>query len=383
MTTSSTAVGSTMSVRWRSLRWVLLAVIVIVAVATLGAYLTAPRSGGRMDPDSTSPDGAHALVALLRDHGVTVVEADDIDTVEREARPDTLLIAVQTYHLYGNDLLQRLSGLPGDRLLVAPLSVTLEELAPELERSDTTDFGGLTPGCDMREAARAGTVRFDGAETYEAAGATPVVRCYDGALARYSDDERTVTAVGSADFMMNDGLLQEGNAALAMNLAGAADRAIWYAPQQQQLSDDSGGDARLFDLIPEQVTWLVWQLVLVVALVAVWKARRIGPLVAERLPVVVRASETVEGRGRMYRSHRARDRAADALRAATLHRMLPRLGLGPAATPAAVAAAVSGRCGLDTEQVAHTLYGPPPATDTDLVSLARGLDDIERQVAQS
>ena len=29
------------------------------------------------------------------------------------------------------------------------------------------------------------------------------------------------------------------------------------------------------------------------------------------------------------------------------------------------------------------LFGPPPATDTDLVNLANALDNIERQVAQS
>ena len=88
------------------------------------------------------------------------------------------------------------------------------------------------------------------------------------------------------------------------------------------------------------MTWIVLQLCLVVLLVALWKGRRIGPLVAERLPVVVRASETVEGRGRLYRSRRAGDRAADALRTATLQRLLPRLGLGPNADPAAIVAAV-------------------------------------------
>ena len=86
--------------------------------------------------------------------------------------------------------------------------------------------------------------------------------------------------------------------------------------------------ASIFDLIPQNVTWIVWQLCLVVLLVALWKGRRPGPLVAEELPVVVRASETVEGRGRLYRSRRARDRAAAALRTATLQRLLPRLGLG-------------------------------------------------------
>ena len=96
---------------------------------------------------------------------------------------------------------------------------------------------------------------------------------------------------------------------------------------------------------PASVTWIVWQLCLVVLLLALWKGRRVGPLVAEQLPVVVRASETVEGRGRLYRSRRASDRAADALRTATLQRLLPRLGLGPNADPAAVVQTVVQRTG--------------------------------------
>jgi hypothetical protein len=31
----------------------------------------------------------------------------------------------------------------------------------------------------------------------------------------------------------------------------------------------------------------------------------------------------------------------------------------------------------------HNLFGPPPATDDDLVHLANALDNIERQVAHS
>jgi hypothetical protein len=97
----------------------------------------------------------------------------------------------------------------------------------------------------------------------------------------------------------------------------------------------------------------------------------------------VRASETVEGRGRLYRSQRASDRAADALRTATLQRLVPRLGLGPSADQAAIVAAIAQRCGYDARVFGHILFGPPPATDNDLVNLANALDDIERQVAQS
>ncbi len=384
MSQLDSAVGPTVVQRWRSARWVLLALIVIVGVAALSTYLTAPRPGGRMDATSTSPDGARALVTILREHGVDVVVADTVAAAESAARPDTLLVVVQTSHIVGSDLMHRLADLPGDRLLVEPVTRTRELLAPKLRLDGALSFGGAKPDCDLREATRAGDVQFGLADTYAAVDDdTDITRCYGGALVRYSDAGREITAVGTADFMMNSGLLKEGNAALAMNLAGTHPRMIWYAPQTIEGETDSGGGATILDLVPDQVTWIVWQLCLVVVLVAVWKGRRIGPLVAERLPVVVRASETVEGRGRLYRSRRARDRAAEALRTATLQRMLPRLGLGHNAAPPAVVQAVAERCGADPQGVGHVLFGPPPANDPDLVRLANELDNIERQVAQS
>lgn len=380
--TSPTAVGATLSQRWRALRWVALALTVVIAVAAFSTYLTAPRPGGRMEADSTSPDGAHALVTLLRERDVTVIEADTIAEVEQQARSDSLLVVAQTYNLTGEELVNRVAAVPGDRLLVEPITEVRERLAPGIRRAESTPYGGLSPDCDLREATQAGTVQFEVADAYEADSASSVTRCYDGVLVRYTDDGRTITVVGSSHFMMNAGLLEEGNASLAMNLAGTHSRIIWYAPQRSE-GDDSGGESSVMDLIPRQVGWVVWQLVVVVALLAWWKGRRVGPLVAERLPVVVRASETVEGRGRLYRSRRARDLAADSLRTATLQRMVPRLGLGPNASPPAVTQAVAARSGLDSQAVAHALYGPPPAADTDLVHLARELDNIERLVAQS
>ena len=77
MTQADSAVGPTVVQRWRSARWVILALVVIAAVGALGTYLTAPRPGGRMDPESTSSEGARALVSLLRDQGVDVIIAED------------------------------------------------------------------------------------------------------------------------------------------------------------------------------------------------------------------------------------------------------------------------------------------------------------------
>jgi hypothetical protein len=376
----ATATSASGTSRWRSWRWVVPALVALAVVGALSAYLTAPRPGLRMDPESTSPDGAHALVTLLRDYGVEVIVANTVADVERAARSDTQILVAQTQYLTDETLLDRIAKAPGDLLLVEPTARTREALAPDLHIGPANAFDS-NPNCNLREATRAGSVRFGDADSYVVKNGRAVTSCYDGALIRFRDSGRTVTVVGGTKFMTNEGLLQAGNAALAMNLAGARPRLIWYAPHR--VEGEKATATSVMDLIPDSVTWIVWQLWLVVLLVALWRGRRLGPLVSEELPVVVRASETVEGRGRLYRSRRARDRAAAALRTATLQRLMPRLGLGPSAPAPAVVATVARRSGADENFVSYHLFGPPPASDDDLLQLARALDEIERQVTHS
>lgn len=362
---------------WRGILLVLAAVAIVASITT---YLTAPRPGGTMDPGATSPSGARALVTLLGEHGVEVVVAHTVADVERLTRGDSLLLVAQTQYLRDDSLLNRLADVPGDLLLVEPTSRTRAALTPNLRSGAAKQFSSQ-PDCSLREANRAGTVRFGPSDAYRPRGDLQVTSCYGGVLVRYVEAGRTITVVGSNDFMTNGGLLTEGNAALAMNLAGARPRLVWFAPSR--VEGQKSTPSSISDLIPDNVTWIVWQLWLVVILVALWKGRRIGPLVAEEIPVVVRASETVEGRGRLYRSRRARDRAAEALRTATLQRLVPRLGAGSTSDPAAVVMTVARRSGADPEFVRYHLFGPPPTTDQDLLHLARALDDIERQVTHS
>jgi hypothetical protein len=167
---TDSAVGQSVVQRWRSARWFVLALVVIVGVAALVTYLTAPRPGGTMDPASTSSDGARAIVTLLREHGVEVVAAADIAAVERAAGPDTLILIAQTFYLDDDVVLRRLADLPGDRLLLEPLSRTRERLAPAIRLRGGTSRGGAKPDCDLREATRAGQVEFGRSAAYQAAG---------------------------------------------------------------------------------------------------------------------------------------------------------------------------------------------------------------------
>ncbi|MFP5369573.1 MAG: DUF4350 domain-containing protein, partial [Actinomycetes bacterium] len=237
-------------------------------------------------------------------------------------------------------------------------------------------------------AVRAGTVRFRASEVYLTRdGAT---RCYptDGLprLVQVTARGRTVTVLGSGTPLTNEYLAQEGNAALSMNLVGARSSVVWLIPD---LPEPGSSSAQTWqDLVPTGVWLLVVELCVAVVLVALWRMRRMGPVVAESLPVVVRSAETVEGRSRLYRAHRARDRAADALRSGARDRLVPLLGLprGAAQDPAMapeIVSALAARTGWDAQAIGSALYGPEPVDDVRLVALTDFLDDLERQVRQS
>src|SRR4029077_19406963 len=104
-----------------------------------------------------------------------------------------------------------------------------------------------------------------------------------------------------------------------------------------------------------------------------WRSRRLGPLVTERLPVVVHAAETVLGHGQLYRSRHARDRAASTLRTVLLTRICRAVGLPAGSGPDSVVPAVAHGPGAGGERVRDLLYGPAPRTDGALATLARDL----------
>jgi hypothetical protein len=214
------------------------------------------------------------------------------------------------------------------------------------------------------------------------------VRCYPErglaggtgfSLVRYGSGRRLVTVLGSGSVLSNGGLAVAGDAALALNLLRTTPRVVWLVPGPRPAAGRTGRRS-LASLVPAPVYEVALQLGVVVLLTALWRMRRFGPLVAEPLPATVRACETVEGHGRLYRSRRARDRAAAALREAALGRIAARLGL-PRGTPAgAVSQELAVRTGRGADGIQAILSGPVPGDDAALVRLAADLDALEEQV---
>ncbi|WP_051712204.1 DUF4350 domain-containing protein [Spirillospora albida] len=373
--------------RWRSSRAIVAVLLALAVIAVILAALRPSVSPDALDPESPGRDGSRALAEILKRNGADLSVARSTRDALRASTPRTVLVVTRTERLTTDDI-DRLRATPGELVLVVPGPDVLEALAPGVEPAGVSFTRTAAPGCGLQAATLAGTVDFGRSDTYTATD--PLAACYrtdiGHRLVQVRHHGRTVTVLGSARPFTNEHLEREGDAALAMNLAGAEPSVVWLIPDPPEPGAER--QKSLGDLLPFGVKLFVLELLVAVLLVALWRARRLGPVVAEALPVVVRSAETVEGRARLYRASRARDRAADALRAGARERIVPLLGLPRSSAQdfgaaREIVAAVAQRTTFEDAQVGAVLYGPEPADDAALIALTDVLDDLERQVRQS
>ncbi len=363
---------------WRSVRRPVLVIGAVLGLFLAFVFFDTARTSGPFSPDSTDPAGAKALAVLLGNHNVHVTGT----TTAAAATPvdgagHTLLIApggsldAGTWSAIGRAGWSHI-------VLFRPTSRALDELAPGVEIAGSLASGSRESGCDLPAATRAGSVTAAGTSYSAPDGA---VSCYGdgihGSVVRLTGGDRIVDVVGTPASFTNAHLAEDGNAALALNLLGTHGELTWFLPGFEA-ADPEADPAN--PLVPDWARYVAWMSAFTALAFALWRGRRLGPVVPEALPVVVHAAETTEGRARLYRRSRARDRAGWALRESALARMRGALGLGLRAEPAAVVSAVAGRTGRDPAAVHQLLYGPPPFDDAALLTLSRELDALTQEV---
>ncbi|TDC31311.1 DUF4350 domain-containing protein [Micromonospora sp. KC213] len=402
-----------------------------------------PAAPGFLSPVAATEHGGSRLAGALRGRGVTVQRESDLlpALLALDDRPATLFVPAP--ELLHPDTLGALGDLPaGTRLvLVDPSRRVLEQVGLPVVRTDRRwaaravrpDTDGRP--CPLPEAARAGSA----AAALQHYAASPghageLRRCYSGGLVHlpWTAD---VVVIGASDPFRNDRIDEWGNEELAAGLLGRHGRVVWLdldgpappprlgtgstgepawsplpgeAPDERRDddgganggpanggSDDGGsddspdqsggerpdGDNPLWAAFPTWFWALLLQLALAALLVVLWRARRLGPPVTEPLPVRVHSAETVLGRARLYQRARARGPAAATLRSATRDRLRTRLNLPATASPDEVTALVARYTGDHSDEIHELLYGATPATDAELLALARSLDRVTRTVA--
>ncbi|WP_030724306.1 DUF4350 domain-containing protein, partial [Streptomyces sp. NRRL F-2580] len=372
-----------------------------LAVLTTGAIILAALNSGTrhgyLDPRSADPLGSRAVAELLKARGVTTRVVTTAAEAAEATGPRTTLLVTDPDRLGTTQrrTIRSAIDLSGGRtVLLAPGSHSLADLSPGVRAQGDATTDAPAPDCALPAATSAGRAATGGGLRYTTTlpGATA---CYPSGghptlLTLPAGTGGDTVLLGSETILLNESLAEEGNASLALQLLGSRPDLVWYMPSLAD-SDPAAdaGDKSLFDLVPAGWSWALLQLFLAAVLAALWRARRLGPLVTEKLPVLIRASEATEGRARLYRKAGSRDRAATVLRAATRERLAALTGVPPtrAHDPATLAPAVSARLTDDardvTRDVTALLFGPTPSDDAALVALADHLDALEREVRTS
>jgi len=379
---SATAPSTGSSRRRRIGGWIAIT-IVLVLVGGIGVVLAGLSQWAQrdaLDPDSAGPSGTRALVEILREHGVEVIVAHDRATVRDTLTPQATIVLPDMPAL-SDAAVRAVSDDFDDVVLIEPRARTLRLFLPGSSPAGYAADQPVEPGCDLAEAERSGAVA-PGA-VYEPGA--DVDACYPSAdsygLLVADDGERRVSAIDGRTLFANDSLAEHGNAALAVNLMGRHPLVVWYVPGLDD--SDLAGEATLGELTPPWVSPVIVLLLVAGITAGVWRGRRFGPLVAERLPVTVRASETTEGRARLYARSRDAVHALDQLRISTLGRLSRLLGLGPAASAGEIADAAADRLGWDRRAVRGILIDELPANDADLVASRDRLRHLEGAVHQA
>jgi len=271
-------------------------------------------------------------------------------------------------------------------VLIEPRSRTISLLLPGAGTAGFAEPRAVQPSCELPEAVRSGPVApgivFTPGDTGDRDACYPAADGFGllvGASPIGDGGEVRVAALDGRTLLTNEHLAENGNAALALNLMGRHPVVVWFVPSLTD-TDLENTDPSLGELTPPWVSPVIVMLLLSGVAAGLWRGRRFGPLVKERLPVSVRAAETTEGRARLYAKSRDALHAADQLRIPALGRIGRSLGLGTAATVTEIADAAAARTGLERAAVRGILIDTVPRSDADLVALDTHLRHLEDAV---
>ena len=364
---------------WQAVKGPLTVLVVVLLAGLVVALAAGGPAGGRLDPRSPAPSGSRALAQVLGDQGVQVERVITSAAMAATTGPDDTLLVVDP-DLLADSQVEAVRATGADLVVVG--ATAPGRYLPGVS-AEPAEPGVRAPGCDLPVAQRAGAVDAGGIayNTDDTKLRVPSL-CYAGdgrpSLVQVTVDGNLVTLLGPSSPLTNSRLDDEGDAALALGLLGGHDRLVWYLPTAADVPP--AAQKSFYELVPDGVWWGLLQLGVAVLLLALWRARRLGAVVVEPLPVAVRAAETEEGRARLYRRNHARGQASESLRAGVRSRLGGVLGLPRRADPQALVTAVAARSSWSGADVTALLYGAAPADDAALVQLADRLDALEKEV---
>lgn len=383
----TTVVTPTIRRAGRAVRfWIIVGVgALIVAVIAIAITGIAGTAGQALSPTDPHPSGSKAIAQVLRAQGVTVTSVDTVRAARAAAADpaSTSIFLVDDNGYLGAASLHELARLTDNLIIMTPDFDTLDTLAPDVALAGNVT-GVLSADCELRAVQQAAEVTGNGSGFRLIGTDADALECLSSgndihSIIQVTSDGKRITVVGTRDAFSNQFVQDRGNAALALGLLGQTRNLVWMLPSIDEAA--AVGFPSIAELTPAWVSTLMGLLAIAVIAAGFWRGRRFGPLVVEDLPVIVRASETMHGRARLYEKASARLHALDALRMGTIDRLGILCGLPTVASVDDVIRAVSRITGRQVTDIAGLLRDADPGSESDFIRLSDALLDLERATA--
>lgn len=344
--------------------WALLgSALLVVGFVTSGRR---NETGQPLDPDSTAALGTRGLVELLErfDASVTRGLPDDRSTV--------VLVLIDQLTTDQRADLERWVEDGGTVVVADPGSPLSPDLAfPVIERRDTLRSGACSVAALDGLELEAGTFLL-----YDSAAASSTCFADDaGAFVHVVEmGQGRVVSIGGAIAVTNQYLDEGDNAVLAVELLIPGPERSTVAVLFEPIL--APGSRTLSDLIPSSARWAAAQLLVAVAVMIFWKARRFGRPVIEAQPVKLPGSLLVRASGELRRRSGGFASADRVLRRHHEQTLCRRLKL-PADLPVSeLLTATIAASGVDRTTVERSLTGPVAASGAALVELVEAIDRV-------
>ncbi len=383
-TTSDTGSGGTSR---RLKAWAPVLCLVTAAIGIAAVIGPDPNPGPPLDPSSTAPDGARAVVETLAALGADVsVQPGAPDATRR-----TALILEDTMLDADRSATSRWVAAGGTLVVADPYSALNPADLGRL-RSPGLLTPALERGCAV--AALREVRQVDTGTVTRLHGPPGSTSCFSsGGSQRPSDrsggpdpgawlvivteGRGTIVALGGPDAFTNARLGRADNAVLAAALLAPRPgaRVAVLGPRPP-----GTGTRTLTDLVAPRVRLALVQLALAFVVVVAWRSRRLGRPVVESQPVELAGSELVVAVGHLMQRARGRARASAILREDLRRTLAVRLGLPAAATSDQVADAAAAWSGVSSDRVRDVLDGGTPADEAALVKMAQSVVSVREEV---
>jgi hypothetical protein len=376
--------------------------VALAAAATVSTILLWPApSWGANDPESQRSDGMQALNKVLQRQGVDVtVVRTGAQLRELEPQQPTTLVVTNRSGFMTSETKQRASEVSGRYQRVVLLGQSTDVLrALGVTGVSSTGLSTLTTAaadCSDPAIGQALTVGasqdqsgWTTAYTLPAESPLGLQGCFPvdagagrGHLLVHAAGNPEVLAFSDESMFTNQQVLLGDNAALALTMLGNNQHLVWFSTGvESDNREDHAPPTGLASVLPPWWDAVQRLLTWTLALALLWQVRRFGPLVTERMPVVVKAIETTLNRGHLYHRAGARDRAVASLQRGTRQRLRLALAL-PRDTPdETVASAVALATGRDRREVQQVLTDTGDVHDDQTMVLrAQTLAQLEEEV---